>query len=299
MPLYLVRWPGLRASLVRAHDEIDLIQRLDAEGDPSDCTWTMYGGPVWIDVNMGDVTIQSEGSRPVEAEDVNVGHPDGVVGSLTFSTPEANDYVTEMEDAFIRKAFPRVYKAREAFWGDGFDDPSAVNDAEREKFRKAIVLEVLRHEAKIAEYGMTISDDSTFLRTSNWCYLRNADGTFTRLSVREFQRFAFGRLALKPDGDGQVRAACVVLTPRPGSWDWTAQFAIALRLRTDSDGRIVAAHRADAFATEDGADSPFIYRRAEAVRWQMSEADTAALRKAIGDKIRDREVRWVTEEDPG
>lgn len=49
VPLYIVRWANLSASLVRAHDEDHLQQLLDEIGDPGVAIWEEYEGPVWIE----------------------------------------------------------------------------------------------------------------------------------------------------------------------------------------------------------------------------------------------------------
>jgi hypothetical protein len=49
VPLYVVRWANLSASLIRAHDEDHLQQLLDEIGDPGVAIWEEYEGPVWIE----------------------------------------------------------------------------------------------------------------------------------------------------------------------------------------------------------------------------------------------------------
>jgi hypothetical protein len=52
MPLYLVRWPDFRASLLKADDESELVHRLDEVDDPGGCKWTEYRGPLWVDFHL-------------------------------------------------------------------------------------------------------------------------------------------------------------------------------------------------------------------------------------------------------
>lgn len=52
MPIYLVRWPDLSASLVRARDEADLIDTLDQVANPEGCEWTVYEGPLFHDFRL-------------------------------------------------------------------------------------------------------------------------------------------------------------------------------------------------------------------------------------------------------
>lgn len=52
MPIYVVRWPDLSASLVRAHDEEDLLDILDQVANPDGCQWSVYEGPLFIDFRL-------------------------------------------------------------------------------------------------------------------------------------------------------------------------------------------------------------------------------------------------------
>ena len=61
MPLYLVRWPGLEASIVRADDEDHLTDILDEVASPTEASWTEYDGALWIDVSPGLEARREEG----------------------------------------------------------------------------------------------------------------------------------------------------------------------------------------------------------------------------------------------
>src|SRR5260370_2626287 len=52
MPIYLVRWPDLSASLVQADGEDHLLDILDQVGNPDDCEWNIYDGPLFIDFRL-------------------------------------------------------------------------------------------------------------------------------------------------------------------------------------------------------------------------------------------------------
>jgi len=52
MPIYLVRWPDLAASLVRAQDDDELIDILDQVANPEGCEWSVYDGPLFIDFQL-------------------------------------------------------------------------------------------------------------------------------------------------------------------------------------------------------------------------------------------------------
>ena len=52
MLIYLVRWPDLSASLVQAESEEHLLDILDQVGNPDDCEWSIYEGPLFIDFRL-------------------------------------------------------------------------------------------------------------------------------------------------------------------------------------------------------------------------------------------------------
>lgn len=61
MPLYLVRWPHLEASLVYADDEDHLTDILDEVESPGVASWTEYDGPLWIDFKVG-ISVTHKGN---------------------------------------------------------------------------------------------------------------------------------------------------------------------------------------------------------------------------------------------
>ena len=52
MSIYLVRWPDLSASFVQAEGEEHLLDVLDQVGNPDDCDWSIYEGPLFIDLRL-------------------------------------------------------------------------------------------------------------------------------------------------------------------------------------------------------------------------------------------------------
>ncbi|MCC6528336.1 MAG: hypothetical protein IT373_37170 [Polyangiaceae bacterium] len=112
MPLYLVRWPGLSASLVRARNEDDLIAILDEVADPGGCTHTVYRGPVWIDfdipveVNLPE-RASGPGVAPVGVGEVEIGDVAdlGAYHMFKVGVPDG-DSAAEMLDQIIGLAFP-------------------------------------------------------------------------------------------------------------------------------------------------------------------------------------------------
>lgn len=122
MPLFLVRWPWLKASLVSARNEDDLLDVLDQVEDSEGATWAPYRRPLWIDFDLParyriDEKAPGEPLRPDEivVEDVSSLE----MGRFQFSTPDC-DHVADMDEAITRKAFPHVHRA---FWGRD-DDPN-------------------------------------------------------------------------------------------------------------------------------------------------------------------------------
>jgi hypothetical protein len=76
MPLYLVRWPQLEASLVYADDEDHLTDILDEVESPTVASWTEYNGPLWIDFKVGlGVIRKPNGQTSVALADVAIGNP--------------------------------------------------------------------------------------------------------------------------------------------------------------------------------------------------------------------------------
>src|SRR5947209_3798858 len=77
MPLYLVRWPGERASIVKAANEEELIALIDEIDSPGQFTWSLYRGPMWIDFTLPVKTKLEQRHpgplRPDEFEATDVG----------------------------------------------------------------------------------------------------------------------------------------------------------------------------------------------------------------------------------
>lgn len=116
MPLYLVRWPSLHASLVRARDEDELLTTLDEVADPSGCTYQVYRGPLWIDLEL-----------PVKVRDITPDKPDATDPSDFTVDPEpafeigrtylnlrptqaSSETADEMSEKMVQFAFPNFAK---------------------------------------------------------------------------------------------------------------------------------------------------------------------------------------------
>src|SRR3990172_3308337 len=118
MPIYLVRWPDLSASLVRAPHEDDLIDILDQVANPDGCEWAVYQGPLFIDFRLpAQWRIEDERpGEPVTPEQVVVGDvgrmaTEPVVEAMELSLAGDDGHDTGM--AILRTAFPAVHAAIE------------------------------------------------------------------------------------------------------------------------------------------------------------------------------------------
>ena len=147
MPIYLVRWPDLSASLVRARDEDDLTDILDQVANPDGCEWSIYEGPLFIDFRLPAAwRIEDERpGEPVAPEQVVVGDvgrlaTEDVVDALELSLAGEDGHDTAM--AILRSAFPAVHAAIEKLYArdEELADEGVVPEAEiREALRGELV----------------------------------------------------------------------------------------------------------------------------------------------------------------
>lgn len=131
MPLYLVRWPWLKASLVSARDESDLLDTLDQVDDSEGATWQVYRGPIWLDFDVPakfriDEKYPGEPLRPDELVIEDVDKVD--IGTFEHSSPGC-DYTSEMYEAVTKKAFPALYKCLYNFKSTDEPSKAEVRDA--------------------------------------------------------------------------------------------------------------------------------------------------------------------------
>ena len=115
MPLYLVRWPNLSCSLVRAEDEDDVLFILDELSDTTGARITLYDGPLFLDLTLptdkaypikADVT-----RRPLSSDDVEIGDVSRIAArEFTLDVPET-DTGYDMVDAMLEGAFPHLHAA--------------------------------------------------------------------------------------------------------------------------------------------------------------------------------------------
>lgn len=111
MPLYLVRWPWLKASLVSARDESDLLDTLDQVDDSEGATWKVYRGPVWIDFDVpAEYRIEEKyPGEPLRLDELVIDDVAKVeIGTFEHTTPGC-DHTFEMHEAVTKQAFPALH----------------------------------------------------------------------------------------------------------------------------------------------------------------------------------------------
>ncbi len=141
MPIYLVRWPDLSASLVRARDEDHLIDTLDQVANPDGCEWSVYQGPLFIDFRLPAAwRIEDERpGAPVTPEQVVVGDVGRIATEPIVDAVELSLAGEDGHDAgvaILRSAFPAVHAAIEKLAetdaeaaGEGVVSEPALRDA--------------------------------------------------------------------------------------------------------------------------------------------------------------------------
>lgn len=141
MPLYVVRWPHLRASLIKARDPADLACIVDEVGEFAECTWWEYRGPLWIDFEppVKFVAKFRDDNLPMQHDEFAL---HGVAeyaaacesdetGPLRYNEGPA-DTGAEMRRQIMLKAFPTLGE----FWAR-WDGASELHPSELEQALRA------------------------------------------------------------------------------------------------------------------------------------------------------------------
>jgi hypothetical protein len=279
MPLYLVRWPSLTATLISARSEAELIDTIDEVGSPGACTWSVYRGPLMIDFKvpieieinekMDGLTRASDVRvRPLETDDCEF---------LDVVEPDSCDAASEMREAILRQAFP-------VLGGVLYDDDDGAPDDRLTRIADAVAADIALHSEELQTVGITFGEGAELLPTRRFCFLRKSRGAFIQTAVRTATAFCCGDEPITPDKDGLVHLVHVDVAYR-NRRPISAKVAIALRLRSDANGRIITPHRADAFPNSDDPTKPhgpLHQRRNDAVSWSMSSSDIQALSRCLG-----------------
>jgi len=194
MPIYMVRWPELRVSLVSASNEKELRHRLDEVADPGGCTYEVYDGPLWVDfelpveVDLGD---REDKRRPLSPEDVkiDIGELAQDPSRLMLSDAESADTGYEMCEQLREFAFPALHRVLE-------DPPGGDREALDPETLKAAVTEDLQ---PLIEY--TWRQAQLEARNDPEAELMKRFGVTVKVGAFEEQDSSSDDRSGKPDGE--------------------------------------------------------------------------------------------------
>ncbi|HOI37259.1 MAG TPA: hypothetical protein PLF11_07735 [Bacillota bacterium] len=111
MPLYLVRWAGLEATIVRANDEEHLVDILDEVADPGACSWIEYDGPLWVDFQIPVEFEIPQNRKTLTVDDIEIKDTARFsVHNVLHPGHDGADTYWEMCNKIVNWAFPAVAK---------------------------------------------------------------------------------------------------------------------------------------------------------------------------------------------
>lgn len=133
MPLFIVRWPNLSCSLVKADDEDEVLYIIDELGDITGARISLYDGPVFL-----DITLPTDKPYPIKdgvehspltSEDIEIGDVSRIAEGEFPVVIAPCDTGGDMLRAMREAAFPHLHAALEEHW----DEPNvpAVEEAIR------------------------------------------------------------------------------------------------------------------------------------------------------------------------
>jgi len=118
MPLYLVRWPNLSASIVRAEDRVHLLDILDEVDNAEGVKVWEYDGPLFIDMTLPtdkpapfpEDSFRDPG-RPFRPEEIEVGDLTRIARKeMPLTVIPETDTGFEMWDGIVSTAFPHLHQ---------------------------------------------------------------------------------------------------------------------------------------------------------------------------------------------
>jgi len=237
MPLYIVRWPELSFSLVRAHDEIHLIDILDEVADPGSCRWAVYKGPLFLDFELPvsyDLIHENEQGGPMEKgpiKDIKLKRVPPMERYPEFKlTGHGEETYYAMVRKIIKFAFPHLSEFlanSEDELEDGPVDPKGLRAALLKELE-----ELKASSEKWSELQGRTDPEAILMQnlgvtrnpyavpgTQVLYYHREREGEFHQIEEREFSAVLKGTRALPPDADGAIRYAEVVVIPQSRDGD--------------------------------------------------------------------------------
>jgi hypothetical protein len=140
MPVYLVRWPDLSAALVKAGSEDELVEILDEVANPDGCTWSIYRGPLFLEISLPvrfEVKERDGRAGPIPPQDILVEDVSELHEGAFLEVEIAGaDTGGDMSEAIEKRAFPHVFKARHGRDDDPTDDE--LREAVRAELRTLV-----------------------------------------------------------------------------------------------------------------------------------------------------------------
>jgi hypothetical protein len=164
MPIYLVRWPALRVSLIRASNEQHLVDILDEIGDPGGCRWMVYKGPLWFDLELPvNLNWDDHAKGPRTDADVQIEGVDELkdYGLVFKPSLPLSDTAGEMGEAVARSAFPHLNRV----FNEG--DLNVMSPPKEEIIQalQAELRELLQYYWRAAQMDQRTHPESALLRT--------------------------------------------------------------------------------------------------------------------------------------
>jgi hypothetical protein len=272
----------MEASLVNAYDEQDLANILDELDTPTACTWTEYDGPLWIDVDL-NVKVKVKGPwEQVSAAKIGLGNTKALqeYRLLRFSSPGTGT-AQAMTDTIMERVFSNTHAAFERAL-----DRAAASDKDdalpnQRALKAAIARDLQEHEKALLAKGVDIDETGGLLPTRIWHFLRRGGGGFELVEPSAVKEFLYGKRAIRPEAAGLVRIAVMTVTFSRDEDGQRAEIK-GYKFRTSARGKIIGAHRADAFEKQRGPEAElFEMRRNKTVRWELADSDIKSLQQAV------------------
>lgn len=162
MPLYLVRWPTLAASIVRARNEADLMDRLDEVDDPGACRWTVYNGPLWVDLEL-PVQVEVPQEAALEDTTATLAGADELSEFVRFDADTGGcDTGGEMTEAVTRWAFPHLHALHAKLGGE--EEPIPLADVEQAL--RAELRELWQYRWRVAQMETKTGHEAELMRNA-------------------------------------------------------------------------------------------------------------------------------------
>lgn len=121
MPLYIVRWANISASLIQADDDDHLQELLDEEGDPGSAIWEEYDGPVWIEFDPKRRETKDHGFE-IDTDSFSA---DTSPSEFLRPGVAQTDTCFAMYRAILRQLFPHLHRALRETAGSDLSDERA------------------------------------------------------------------------------------------------------------------------------------------------------------------------------